>query len=176
MCKIIWGYFKDTLEFLKTLVSMGHFSLKCLYKNLETDISSSFCVKKEESGGESSNGVSSVFSELRPSRSPEDREDSVCDTAAEAGEHAGETSATLWEQRGGVCPGSQDQVALKSPITLSFYTSKSTWNTPLLFPPLTFTVKFSILRSSLRIGKGKWNFKQNYIHWWGKIFLGAMCN
>ena len=94
----------------------------------------SFCVRKEESGGESSNGVSSVFSELRPSRSPEDREDSVCDTAAEAGEHAGERSATLWEQRGGVCPGSQDQVALKSPITVSFYTSKSTWSTSLHFP------------------------------------------
>lgn len=136
MCKIIWGHFKDTLEFLKTLVSMRHFSLKCLYKNLETEISSSLCVRKEESGGESSNGLSSVFSKLRHSRSPEDREDTVYDTAAEGGEreHAGETPATLWEQRGGVCPTSQDQVALKSPITVSFYTSKSTWNTSLHFP------------------------------------------
>lgn len=58
MCKIIWGHFKDTLEFLKTLVSMRHFSSKSLYKNLETEISSSLCIRKKKSGGESSTGVS----------------------------------------------------------------------------------------------------------------------
>lgn len=77
MCEIIWGHFKDTPEFLKTLVSMRHFSLKSLYRNLETEISSSLCVRKEKSGGESSTGASSVFFKLTQSRSPKDRGDSV---------------------------------------------------------------------------------------------------
>ena len=95
--------------------------------------------------------------------------------------HAGESSGTLGA-KWGLCPRSQGQLALKSPITLSFYTASLPGTHPCIFPPLTFTVKFSILRSSLsKNWKRKVKFLTEFIYTgegrssWAQCVLGSTC-